>query len=271
MKKFLSGLILGIIIASVSVGYSVSQIREAYYNPEIKLRVDGEYVDVTPITAVEEGQRNGFNLFPVRALGEALGYKVDYDVKTKVIDLDKPTIEDVAKNAESCVLIRCGDKRQLKMYGSGVVVGDYIITNKHVLDGHTYFTVEYNDSTRLYEAERVYVDTVLDIGILKSPKKVKSAELGDSDRVKAGEEVLLIGSPKELKNSLNEGIVSNLRNYDGINYIQLSAKAIQGNSGGGLFDMSGKLVGIMKAAVDGENISIAISINEIKPILDNLK
>lgn len=271
MKKFITGLILGIMITFVSAGYSVTRIKEAYYNPEIKLRVDGEYIDVTPITVVEEGQVNGFNLFPVRALGEALGYKVDYDAKTKVIDLDKPTIGDVAKNAESCVMIRCGDSKQLKVYGSGVVVGDYIITSRYVLDGHSYYTVEYNDSTMQYEAERVYIDTTLDIGVLKSPRKVKGVELGDSDKVKVGEDVVLISCPYEIKNTVSSDIISGIRQWEGMNLLQAAIKASPGSSGGGLFDMDGSLIGIMGWGVEGEELSLSIAINEIKPILDGLK
>jgi S1-C subfamily serine protease len=227
MKKFISGLLIGILMTA-SIGYAAN--LTAYYNPEIKVRVDGEYIDVTPVTAIEAGQTNGFNLLPVRTLGEALGYDVTFDSKTKVIDLDKPTIEDVAQNAESCVMIKIYKNRQYIAYGSGVYYEGYIITNDHVLDAGDAYTIEYNDYTAPYSAELVYTDNALDIGILKSPKKIKSVEFGDSDKVKVGDEVVLISSPREIKNSVSDGIISGIREWNGVKILQTTTNTSPGRN-----------------------------------------
>ncbi len=272
MKKFITGLILGVMITSVSVGYSVSQIKQAYYNPEIKLRVDGEYVNVTPITAVEEGQVNGFNLLPVRALGEALGYNVNYDTKTKVIDLDKPTVEDVVEKVKSgCVKIYVYDEnKNLKGTGSGVIYKDYIITAKHVLDAgveygisYDYMDIDWGINTK----KRINIKTNADIGLLEAPVTAGKIELGDSDELKIGQDVVSVSSPQGSKNLVYEGKITGMDSF-----VHTNVKAYPGCSGSGLFDMNGKAIGIIvNSHKDYMDLSNSVPINEVKEILDNLK
>jgi serine protease Do len=272
MKKFIAGFLTCAILLFGTFTLAAGSLT-AYYNNDIKLRVNDEFVNIRAVTAKESGQENGFNLFPVRALGEALGYKVEYDPKTKIIDLDKPTVESVTKEViDSCVMIRCFVNDQYVAYGSGVVYNGYIITNKHVLDQGTSYTVEYNGSTQQYYADRVTVDTVLDIGILKSPIEAKSVVLGDSSNTNEGREIISISSPHELKNTVSTGLVSAFRNVYGIDYMQVNTNAYPGESGGGLFDMEGKLIAITAARLlDGEDLNMAVPIDDVKKILNGLK
>jgi S1-C subfamily serine protease len=272
MKKCLASFLAGIIVTISIAGFALPSLT-AYYNEDIRLRVDGEFVDVTPITAIEGSARDGFNLFPVRKLGEALGYKVDF--ANKIIDLNKPSVEDVAKNAESCVMIVVYKNGKVDGTGSGVVYGDYIISNKHVLDNGDEFGIAYEDSPDgmgYKTKERISVNTDLDIAILKAPPNTvhKSVELGDSDTVKKGQQIVTISSPDSHKNAVLDGMVTDKVYKEGINYIQTTSETDFGSSGGALFNMDGELIGVIESG-DDINMSFAISINQIKPILENLK
>lgn len=270
MKKYFSGLLTGIILMIATAGFSASQIKSAYYNPDIKVRVNGTLVDSIPITVIDEGQQWGKNFTGVRDIAEALGATVSFDPGTKVITVSSTPEIDVARNTESCVMIRAYKSGKYVAYGSGIVHNGYIITCKHVLDQGTQWDVIYDGSSRAYEAERVSINTTLDIGILKSPKGVKSVTLGDSDKVVVGEKVILISSPRESKNTVSEGIVSAIRESNNTKLFRTTTNASPGSSGGALFNTKGQLIGVLSNGWEGEKLNLAIQINDIKTILNKL-
>ena len=175
--------------------------------------------------------------------------------------------------------------------GSGVVFTSdgYVITNEHVVEGADKMTVvapDYKnpDTTKEYEATVVGSDTYSDIAVLKISRDdpFEYATLGDSDTVRVGQDICVLGNPKQLLNSLTKGIVSGLGRASasnsayGTSTIQIDAAINSGNSGGGLFDMYGNVVGIIdyklvsntQASID--NIGFAITINEAKPVINDL-
>jgi serine protease Do len=175
--------------------------------------------------------------------------------------------------------------------GSGVIYQKkngkaYIITNAHVIqDAAEVQAVLVNGDKKV--AKIIGQDNITDLAVLEVDDKGIDTvvDIGDSDKLRDGEMVIAIGNPLGFGDSLTQGIVSNKKriipvslNQDGIydweqEVIQIDAAINQGNSGGALVDLNGKLVGInsMKIADTGvEGIGFAIPINNAMPILNTL-
>ncbi|MBD7915148.1 trypsin-like peptidase domain-containing protein [Clostridium sp. Sa3CUN1] len=170
--------------------------------------------------------------------------------------------------------------------GSGFIINEegYILTNYHVIEGAKEVTVTLSDGNEV-KAKVVNYDSNRDVAMLKiSDDTVKVpavAELGDSDALKPGEQVIAIGTPlsKEFNQTVTSGIVSavnrNVETSSGqqVNLIQTDAAINPGNSGGPLVNTKGEVVGInnMKIASDSvEGIGFSIPINEIKDRIEAL-
>lgn len=166
--------------------------------------------------------------------------------------------------------------------GSGIIISEdgYIVTNAHVVDAATgALTVILSDESE-YSATLVGSDSSSDIAVIKiNAQDLTPAQFADSDQVNLGEEVMTIGTPAGLMNSVTKGIVSGLdrrisTDSDGLEMqcIQIDAAINPGNSGGALFNMWGQVIGITssKLASDYDGIGFAISTNAAKPIIENL-
>lgn len=175
--------------------------------------------------------------------------------------------------------------------GSGVVFQKdgkdaYVITNHHVVAGGQALEAVLVDGTSL-KAQLVGSDVITDVAVLKiDGSKVKAvAQVGDSDRLDLGETVIALGNPLGLGDTLTSGIVSYPKrvmpvslNEDGVydweqQVIQTDAAINEGNSGGALVDLNGKLIGIntMKISSTGvEGIGFAIPINQVMATADEL-
>lgn len=169
--------------------------------------------------------------------------------------------------------------------GSGFIINEegYILTNYHVIEGATEVSVTLSDKTEV-KANIVNYDQEQDIAMIKIIDDVKVpgvVELGDSDALQTGEEVLAIGTPlsKDLADTLTNGIVSalnrNVQTESGVtlNLIQTNAAINPGNSGGPLINTRGEVVGIntMKMmSEDVEGLGFAIPINDIKGKIESL-
>lgn len=166
-----------------------------------------------------------------------------------------------------------GDNKQLVGTGSGFIYNNNVITNYHVIKMASFAEIVLNDGQKKNIMSIANYNPKYDIAILKlrdekDLKNIKSVKLGDSDEIKPGEEILAIGSPLGMQNTITNGIVSNpMRMLEGIKAIQISAPISPGSSGGALFNMDGKVVGITYAGMDQGDINFAIPINIIKPFL----
>lgn len=166
--------------------------------------------------------------------------------------------------------------------GSGVIISQdgYILTNNHVIDGANSVKVRLRDSTE-YDATIVGSDASNDIALLKvSATNLSAATFGDSNSLAVGDYVVAIGNPLgELGGTVTDGIISALARKVTIDdtqmtLLQTNAQVNPGNSGGGLFNANGELVGIVNAkqsATEVEGIAFAIPINNVLDILSDLK
>ena len=171
--------------------------------------------------------------------------------------------------------------------GSGVILTEdgYIITNAHViLDNNQQnvadtVTVRLTDGTE-YPAEVKAYDTDEDIAIVKiDAKGLKAVKCGDSDKLVVGQELVIVGNPLgELGGTVTNGIVSATEReiqVGGVtmHLIQTNAAVNPGNSGGGMFNMRGELVGIVNAKSSGmgiEGLGFAIPVNKAVSVSEEL-
>ena len=165
--------------------------------------------------------------------------------------------------------------------GSGVIYSKdgLIVTNNHVIEGATSINVKLHDGTE-YEAELVATDEETDLAVLKiNASNLTPAILGSSGKLKVGETVIAIGNPLgTLGGTVTTGIVSGLSRTITIEkskmtLLQTSCAISPGNSGGGLFNVSGELVAIVNAKSVSENvegIGFAIPIDIARTVVEDL-
>ena len=168
--------------------------------------------------------------------------------------------------------------------GSGVIISSdgYILTCAHVVDGASTITVTIGDKD--YTATLVGEDTTSDIAVIKiDADGLTPATVGNSDSLKVGQSVMAVGNPLgELGGTVTGGMISALNrsvtiqgssSVNTMSLIQMDASASPGNSGGGLFNMNGELVGIVNAkssSSDAEGLGFAIPINDAIKVAQEL-
>jgi serine protease Do len=166
--------------------------------------------------------------------------------------------------------------------GSGFIISDdgLVLTNSHVVFDRQAITV-ITDDGRKVKATLLGADPIFDIAVLHIPVlrgEIPKALLGDSDRVRIGEDVLAIGNPLALEQTLTRGVVSGLNRFVPDSPFSLSLPLIQtdapinpGNSGGPLVNRCGETIGINTLMVsDAQNIGFAIPINIAKQVVPQL-
>ena len=165
--------------------------------------------------------------------------------------------------------------------GSGVILTQdgYIVTNHHVIEDANSITVR-TRSGEEYNASLIGSDEQSDLAVLKiDATGLTPAVLGDSTTLEVGDLAIAIGNPLgELGGSVTSGIISALdreMTIDGqtMTLLQTDAAVNPGNSGGGLFNANGDLIGIVNAKSSGENvegIGFAIPISTATDIIDEL-
>lgn len=180
--------------------------------------------------------------------------------------------------------------------GSGVVVAkEYVLTNYHVVESaHSLKISVGDDEENLYDATVAASDADKDVAVLYAPGlPLEPVELGDSDTLQVGDWVVCIGNPIGFTGTATAGIVSGLNREipsDGTgvdkygratkiinSMIQTDAAINSGNSGGGMFNTDGQLVGVPTLKYSGtrysssaaiESIGMCIPINEAKDVID---
>ncbi|HXO20483.1 MAG TPA: Do family serine endopeptidase [Thermoanaerobaculia bacterium] len=164
--------------------------------------------------------------------------------------------------------------------GSGFVISSdgLVVTNYHVIEGAS--TVKVHLGDRDYTAQVKGTDPATDIALLKidAGHQLRYLELGDSDAIRVGDWVMVVGNPLNLDKTVTTGVVSAKGRALGIsdisfeNFIQTDAAINFGNSGGPLINLQGQVVAIATAINWGaENIGFAVPVNTLKDILPQLR
>lgn len=164
--------------------------------------------------------------------------------------------------------------------GSGFVVNadGLIVTNNHVVENADQVSVTLNG--RSYPAEVQGTDPATDVALLQidAGREVPYLELGDSEGLRVGEWIMVVGSPLRLEQTVTVGVVSAKGRSLGVldssfeNFIQTDAAINFGNSGGPLLNVRGQVVGIATLINFGaENIGFAVPVNTLKQILPQLR
>lgn len=174
-------------------------------------------------------------------------------------------------------------EEHMQALGSGVIVSPdgHILTNYHVVEESSNLHVTLADG-RTYEVELAGGDADTDLALLLiKAKDLPAMELGESSELRIGQVVLAIGNPFDVGQTVTSGIISALGRHGlGLNsyedFIQTDAAINQGNSGGALIDLKGRLVGINTAIFSPEQnegfvgIGFAIPVNLIRQVLPSL-
>ena len=165
--------------------------------------------------------------------------------------------------------------------GSGVIISadGYIVTNNHVISGAESITVRLSDGREL-AASLIGTDVKTDIAVIKiGAAGLTPAIFGDSSMLVVGENAIAVGNPLgELGGTVTCGIISALDRdivIDGetMSLLQTDAAVNPGNSGGGLFNLYGELIGIVNAKSGGLNIEglgFAVPANTAKAVINDL-
>ncbi|WP_029363288.1 DegQ family serine endoprotease [Herbaspirillum lusitanum] len=163
--------------------------------------------------------------------------------------------------------------------GSGFIISadGYIMTNAHVVEGASDVYVTLTDK-REFKAKIIGSDTRTDVALLKiDGTSLPRLVIGDSDKIRAGEWVLAIGSPFGLENTVTAGIISAKARDTGdyLPLIQTDVAVNPGNSGGPLINLKGEVIGINSQIYSRSGgfmgISFAVPIDEALRVSDQLK
>jgi S1-C subfamily serine protease len=179
------------------------------------------------------------------------------------------SVEDVVSSAiPAVVLVDTTEGR-----GTGFFVSnDTVVTNAHVVDGATYVTLRggTGDQTPAMVTSR---NTDLDLAVLHVSKAKAGQpvlQLGSSGDVRVGQEIVAIGSPMGLQNTVTRGIVSSLRRVGQVTLVQTDAAINPGNSGGPLLDHNGHVVAVatMKLTGQAESLGFGVAAEHVRAMLD---
>ena len=291
-SRFLT-LILLLILFSAIVGGMVAKLLDVYvfrdgFIETRNIKIDGDGCDA----GVAVAQKAASSVVGLRCVVKKQNSKQDGWSSWFFRDNFKNNDDDDEKDDDGEII---EDDVQSVAVGSAVIVEKdnenlYMVTNFHVVKDtlkggkNGLIEVHFGADIKKYSAANVLdYDPLLDIAVLKIPldgvrgKTFSCASIGNSDELRQGEQVYCLGSPigMSYNQSMSHGIVSDM--------IQTDAAMNPGNSGGGLYDKRGELIGINRAKVGNkavnfgrvettvsEGMSLSIPINDVKGIISNM-
>lgn len=235
----------------------------------------------------------GFSAYLILNNGTAadsLPVETEKNYQTEVSQpTDKLTVAGVAEKVKASTVMISAEVQSGASYGTSMGSGffitadGYAVTNYHVIENSYSVTVTTDDGTE-YSATVVGGDSASDVAVIKvDGENFTPVTLGDSSKVKVGDQVVAIGTPydESLQNTVTSGYVSAVRdNYrfsslgKVLSVFQHDAAINSGNSGGPLCNMYGEVIGINSAKIASssyENISFAIQISSVTDIIEQLK
>jgi S1-C subfamily serine protease len=199
-----------------------------------------------------------------------------------VRDHSRDFVSSISRQIPGVITLVTYDHKNRELsQGSGFVLSrnGLAATNFHVLQDAYRAEATLGDG-RLYHVLRVRgfsVDRDLVVvqlgrmrgGRLERPSGLHSLALGGSSRLRIGDHIATISSPKGLANTVSDGLVSAIRDDEGERLIQISAPISPGSSGGPVFDASGRVVGIATLQMsEGQNLNFATPIDSLAGLID---
>ena len=171
--------------------------------------------------------------------------------------------EELAKLSTSIVMIGVlNHSGEIVGSGSGVIIHNqgYILTNFHVVRGGAGFVVRFENEEDSYVTNRVVkYHEDYDLAVIKVEKQCLPIPVYIGDHLVRGQNVVAIGSPMGLFNTISDGIISAFRQTSKVPMIQFTAPISHGSSGGAVLDMYGRLIGISTSGFDdGQNLNLAV-------------
>jgi S1-C subfamily serine protease len=270
MKKYISGLITGIIICFMVTGLATSIIRQAYFT-DVRLQLNGEDIssDYPPV-AVETDETKIYG--SIRSIAEAMGGSVEWS--PGAINIEKPyNMDKIEKYLPSVGKIVSYKNGKEIGRASGVYYNGKILTCKHIIDGgadehkvilgNTGYVYETGKLETYGDIDFATIEINVNESLINTPIK-----FGDSDKLVHGDKLYTISSPHGVFNSVGGGVFGDIGVNPEVGEIIgfYTNHAEPGSSGGGLFNQNGELVGIISLDYDGA-YGGAIPINKIKEFL----
>lgn len=202
-----------------------------------------------------------------------------------IVSSQNSSLEEMIKNVTPAVVGISAVYSNVESVGSGVAIAPngYIVTNDHVVEGAKNITVYFANKTSA-SAKLIWNDSAMDLAIIKTEVDMPYLEIGASENINVGADVIAIGTPLTLqfKHTTTKGIVSALNrtievdNSDGTtsylqNLIQHDSSINPGNSGGPLINVAGQVIGINTLKVtDAEGLGFAIPIEIVVPVMNKI-
>ena len=210
-------------------------------------------------------------------------------VMSSVVAITRKSVQEVQNYYSMFGRGGSGSTQEVESQGSGIIIGEngtelLVVTNNHVVEGATTLSVSFIDNS-VYEATIKGTDSSSDLAVISVPlsaisedtlSQIKAAQIGNSDDLKVGEQVVAIGNALGYGQSVTTGIVSALNRQietTDVALIQTDAAINPGNSGGALINMKGEVVGINSAkyaSTEVEGMGYAIPISAASPIIEEL-
>lgn len=227
----------------------------------VKQRIDktGVITDIYRIPAL-----NAYSSMPI-------------SVQSTASDNVVKTAKEIVRHKDAVVFIKKYDEKgNMTASGSGFNIdgSGTVVTNFHVVQGAASLKCSFENGSS-YDVDYVLnYNTLKDIAIikLKSASGLPVVNLGDSDRVELADDVLAIGNPLEMQNTISDGIISGIRTMFGINYLQTTASISPGSSGGPLFNAYGDVIGITSMTLmEAQNMNFVVPINSVKKLFSTAR
>lgn len=269
MKLGFKNIIIIFLVALLGAGLGTVGVMEAYKNSK-ENETANEPLEIVPVE-YNNKQENSYT----QAINKAYNTVVEISCK-------------IETTYSSGYFFFGGGTQQGEAFGSGVIISEdgYIVTNNHVVED----AIDTEDAVQvklytgeIYNAKIIGTDSRTDLAVLKiDAKDLAYSSFADSSELVMGEDVIAIGNPLGLGVSCSNGIVSALEKEIYINnvyltVIQTNAAVNAGNSGGGLFDLNGNIVGIVNAKKTAsmsetsvEGMGYAIPSNTVQKIVHEI-
>jgi hypothetical protein len=186
----------------------------------------------------------------------------------------KTATQILDENTDAIVLIVAGGGGSLKL-GSGLFVQPkgLLLTSLHIIEGMELVGVKLpSNGSVVWARNATGFDSDNDLVVLRvETAPAKSARLGDSDEVRVGEPIVVVGNPEGLEQTVSNGLVSAIRELGGRKLFQISAPISEGSSGSPVFNEYGEVIGVVVSSIQsGQNLNFAVPINYAKPLFERL-